>query len=186
MSKKTAKEFSRRQIWKIATDYAKTEYKYSCDYYQREFQISKWTFYTILEKAVVEHIVDMETVELMAIKARYNSSIKAGEAGAERSRKHYDYLKRKRALYRMSKKQATKWTIQYAESKLNKKEFAKRSCITTQLLDVTIKEAIERSWVSDEIVGKLKEKSLLQYNSQRVLDFWNELELARRNNKNQG
>lgn len=186
MSKKTAKDLSRKQIWEIATGYAQTNYAYSHEYYEREFQISKGTFYTALEKAVIEHIVDMQTVELMAAKAAYNSSVKAGEAGAGRSRKHYDYLKKKRALYRLPKKQAIKWTVKYAESQFNKKEFANRACITTQLLDVTIKEAIEKSLVSDEIVAKLKEKSLRQYNGQSVFDFWDELEATRRNNKNQG
>lgn len=186
MTKRTARDFSRKQIWEIANSYANTGYEYSHDYYEREYKISKSTFYTILEKAVIEHIVNLDIVELMCKKAAYNSGVKAGEAGYERSIKHYDYLKKKRAQYRVSKKQAVHLTIKYSESKLLKNEFAKENYISTKMLDIIFKDAIINCWVSDEVVNKLKQKSLRQDSSQRVLNFWFKIENLRRENKNQG
>lgn len=184
MAKRTAKDFSRKQIWRVATNYAFTSNEYSHEYYEREFEISTGTFYTLLKKAVIENIVDDEIVELMSRKAKYNASLHAGESGEKRSEKHYEYLKKKRAIYVLPKDEAIKITMKYCDTVRSKKEFARENCITVKLLDRTIMKSIVESWVSDEIVMRLKKKSLRK--NPDALEFWEKVEKLRENNKNQG
>ena len=70
--KKTARDFSRRQVKKLAEEYANTPIQYSADYFTIEYEISTSTFYNLLEKAVYENIVSDETVKLMEAKAMSN------------------------------------------------------------------------------------------------------------------
>ena len=181
--KKTAKDFSRKKIAEIATQYAQTNFAYSHDYFSREYGISKATFYTVLEKAVIENIVDDKTVELMAKKAAYNSQTKAEEAGKQRSRKHYDYLTLKRHQYMPSKEQAIIWTTEYARCKYNKNDFTTKNFITNALLNRVIYKAIVENWVTDDVVNLLKEKSLGKDNSEKVIEFWKNIENFRNENK---
>lgn len=122
MAKRTAKDFSRAEIWEIATRYANTGLAYSHDFFEKEYTVSANTFYNVLEKAVTESIVDMNIVKKMAIKAASNSEQKAGIAGKNRSEKHYEELMRQRARYMFSKKEAISWT-----KKVCRKQFSERS-----------------------------------------------------------
>lgn len=186
MAKRTAKDFSRYEIWCIATSYANTNSANSHEIFEKEYEISTGTFYTLLEKAVVENIVDNETVLKMEEKARNNSEAKAGSAGAIRSERHYNFLKEKSKQYMLVKQDAISITKKYAESILYKKAFCKANYITEQLLDRTILKAIIDNWISDETVDKLKAKSLRQNNGEYVLKFWEKVEKIRENKKNQG
>lgn len=181
--KKTVRDLSRKKIAEIATQYAQTNFAYSHDYFSREYAISKGTFYTALEKAVIENIVDDKTVEQMAAKAAYNSQVKAAEAGKQRSKKHYDYLLLKRRQYMPSKEQAIIWTTEYANCKYHKNDFATKNFITVALLNRVIYKAIVDSWVTDDIVELLKEKSLSKEQSQKVIKFWENIEYFRNGNK---
>lgn len=183
MTKKTAKDFSRNVICKIATDYANTNGEYSYRYFCREYGISKGTFYTILEKAVIENIVDFNTVIAMAKKAKKNSENKAGERCGDRSQRHYEYLIQKRKIYVLGKKESIEWTEKYARSNLEKLEFCSKNHITGQLLDRTILKTTIDNWISDEIFNLLKQKSLAKNNTAKVLEFWERLELFRNGNK---
>lgn len=185
--KNTAKDFSRKKIAKIATQYAETNFAYSHDYFSREYNISKGTFYTVLEKAVIENIVDDKIVKMMAQKAAHNSQEKANEAGKQRSAKHYEYLILKRKQYMPPKKQAIMWTIEYAYCKYSKNDFVTKNFITIALLNRVIYKAIVENWVTDEIVKILKEKSLNKDSSEKVITFWEKIEKFRiENKKSQG
>lgn len=143
--------------------------------------------YSLLEKAVIENVVDNSIVELMAAKAAYNSSIKAGGAGRIRSEKHYTYLKQRREQYMLTKEQAIDFTSEYAKSDLSKEDFCRSKFLTIALLNRTISKAIIESWVSDNIVDVLKEKSLKKSSTKKVLDFLEKIEYFRNENKkNQG
>ena len=187
MAKRTAKNFSRKKIWEIATEYANTVDAYSRDYYSREYGISYSTFYTLLERAVIESIVDEETVQNMARKAGNNAAGKAGEGARRRSEKHYEYLLLKRNMYILPKTEAMEYTIKYAYSAYDKRIFCKENYIGTKLFNRTVYKAVLENWVSDEVVIKLKEKSLQKNNSEKVLAFWERLLNYRNGNKkNQG
>ena len=46
--KKTARNFSRGQVKKLAEEYANTPIPYSAEYFTREYGISESTFYNLL------------------------------------------------------------------------------------------------------------------------------------------
>ena len=175
MAKRTAKEFSRKKVWEIATQYARTLSAYSRDYYSREYGINYSTFYSLLERAVVESIVDEETVRDMAIKAGNNAAGKAGEGARKRSEKHYEYLLLKRNMYMLPKTESIEYSIKYAYSAYDKQRFCEANFIDTKLFDRMLYKAIVESWVSDEVVAKLQAKSLQKDNSEKVLVFWEQL-----------
>ena len=93
------KDFSRAQLYKIAFLYATTDHDCSYRYFEKEYQISPSTFYSILRKAVVENIVPDSIVEKMANKSAYNSFLKAGVPARQRSEKYYRMLRLKRKEY---------------------------------------------------------------------------------------
>ena len=51
------------------------------------------------------------------------------------------------------------------------------------LLNRVIYKAIVESWVTDDIVALLKEKSLSKEQSQKVIKFWETIEYFRSENK---
>jgi len=184
MAKKTAKQFSRKEVWEVATRYATS--KYSHNDFEEEYQSSRSSFYTVLDRAVIENIVDSDTVGLMEARAKYNSEVKAGKPGEIRSEKHYSYLKKKRKEYMLSKEEAIKITITYAESPYSKKQFCRRIHISEQLLDRTIYKSIIDNWVSDEVVMLLKVKSLKLNGGEATIKFWEQLKSYREYNANRG
>lgn len=187
MKKRTAREFSRKKIWEIATQYASTDYAYSRDYFSREYDITYKTFYTILERAVIESVVDEKTVMDMASKSAYNAATKGGKSAKERSLRHYRYLMLKRNKYMLPKWEAIQLITRYSNSEFAKKTFAALNFIEPKLFDRTLYEAILENWVSDEVVEKLKKKSLTNNSGEKTLVFWEELlRLRNENKKNQG
>lgn len=187
MTKATAREFSRKKIWEIATKYANTKLEYSRDFFSQEYCISYNTFYTLLEKAVIEGIVDDETVKKMLEKASENSARKAGEGARKRSENHYAYLILKRKIYMLPKEETHNLVVKYSKSALNKKKFCKDNFITTKLFDRMMCKAIIENWVSDDTVEKIKNKSVENHNNEKTVKFWKQLLMFRsENKKNQG
>lgn len=183
---KTAKEFSRKMIFIIATEYAETDAERSYQYFCQRYNISKSTFYAILERAVVENIVQDETVEKMAAKAGFNSGEKAGKGARKRSNKHYAKLQQRREEFVLPKKASIEYVSNYAKSAQNNKEFARRNYISLKLLNRTILKAIVNSWISEDVFYLLKAKSCKEYGTAKVHEFWEQLERFRNeNNKNQ-
>ena len=183
MARKNTQHYSRKKIHDIATEYANCPLSYSHDYFERTYGISKSMFYHVLERAVIEGIVEDITVTKMQTKASENSEIKAGTAGAIRSKKHYDYLILRRNNYILLAKEAQKLIERYIKTTVSKKEFAKQEYITTALLNKTIYNAIINNWVNDESVEQLKQKSLAKLSNKTVIDFWDSLLSIRQKNK---
>lgn len=184
MAKKTGRQFSRSEVWEIATRYATS--KYSHTNFEEEYQSSRSSFYTVLDRAAIENIVDAETVTAMEERAKYNAEVKAGIPGAIRSEKHYSYLRKKRKEYMLPKEKAIEMAITYAESLYSKKLFCRRFHITEQLLDRTLYKAIVDNWVSDEVVKQLKAKSLKLNGGESTIKFWEQLKTYRERNANRG
>lgn len=184
MAKLTAKTASRKNIHEIATLYAEKPAEYSYRYFCEEYGISKGTFYTILDKAVIENIVDSATVKKMAKKAANNSEAKAGKGAEGRSRRHYYHLIQKRAIYELPKKEAIDVAIKYAKRTILRKEFLEQNFITSKLLDRTLLKAIENNWIDDDTVDRIKKKALLERGkSSETIVFWDKLESVRNENK---
>lgn len=182
---RTVKDFSRKELHDLAVRYANSDTEFSHSYYEKEFGVSKETFYNALKKAVVENIVDNATVKKMAKKAAYNSFCKAGTGGRKRSERYYEHLIQKRKIYMLPKKETVDLTTKYSESALTKEEFCMKNYITTSLFDRTLVKATADCWVSDEVFAALREKSLRKSNKPQVIAFWETLERFR-NEKNQG
>ena len=81
------------------------------------------------------------------------------------------------------KEQAIIWTTEYANCKYHKNDFVTKNFITIALLNRVIYKAIVESWVTDDIVALLKEKSLSKEQSQKVIKFWETIEYFRSENK---
>lgn len=187
MAKRTARDFSRRLIAKVAVMYAGTDASYSSEYFCREFEITQPTFYKLLEKAVVENIVELEIVEAIKKKSAYNALRKAGKNAEKRSQKHYEHLIQKRKLFVLSKKESIALTKAYISTDLDKQKFCHKEFCTTELLNRTILKSMLENWISDEDVNKLKEKSLKKESTPRAIEFWEKVESYRNANKeNQG
>ena len=180
---KTGKKFSRSEVWEVATKYANCV-KYSHTDFETEYESTRSSFYAVLDRAVIENVVDADTVEKMERKASYNAENKAGDAGAARTKKHYAYLKAKRKEYLLPKKEAINMTEMYAKSVYNKKSFCREYYISEQLLNRTIKKSIIENWISDEVVKQLKEKSIRNNPGKNTTRFWEEIFTFRA--KNQG
>ncbi len=85
----------------------------------------------------------------------------------------------------LPKNEAISITIKYCDTVRNKMEFARENCITTKLLDRSILKCIVECWISDEVVMKLKKKSLRR--NPDAIEFWERIEKLRENTKeNQG
>lgn len=187
MAKRTARDFSRKDIWMIASLYASTSPEYSSEYFSREYETSRDTFYRLLEKAVIENIVNDDTVSRMEMKAIYNADAKVGDMGIARTKRHYMQLRTKRKEYQLPQKYAIEITTQYANSGYSKKQFCLINFMTNALLCRTIRQAVVKNWVSDDVVEKLVSKSLQCYQSDQITKFWEGLiNLRNENKKNQG
>ena len=160
MAKRTARDFTRKQIWEIASLYASTESTYSSEYFSHNYEISQNTFYKLID-----------------------SFRKAGEKGENRTKKHYDKLNSKRKEYILPKEKAVEIVTKYANSNYSKEQFAIKNYITKELFSRTIYKAITENWISDEVVEKLKKKSITRYTEELVLDFWKNLIDVRNENK---
>lgn len=180
---KTAKDFSRKQIAMIAKQYVESSSAHAHSKICEQQEISNSTFYTILKKAVVENIVDAETVRCMAKKAMDNAEGKIGKHARARSKKYYETLIIERRQYMLSKKSSIELTKAYANSEKSKKQFIASMYVTEALLNRTIYKSIVENWVSNEVVSKLKEKSLSKDNSIKVQEFWKQTETFRKENK---
>ncbi len=162
MTKKTARDFSRIQIKRIAEQYASTALDYSAEYFAREYKISEKTFYTLLEKAVVESIVDLKTVDFMERKASGNSAGHAGVSGSIRSLNHYRHLKQKRRIYLPSNKQCMKIATEFAKSDLSMSQYSKKMCIASDsnLLKRIVYHSVDKSLLSTQVVKMLQDKNV--------------------------
>lgn len=163
MGKRTARDFSRSQIKHIAEQYANSPLQYSAEYFSVEYRISKNTFYTLLDKAVVESIVDLKTVDYMQRKASGNSSGHAGIPAAVRSLKHYEHLKMKRNVYLPSRVEATRITTDFAKSNLAMYAYKKKFCFAkdSDLLERIIKFSVANKNVSCNIEELLRSKNAI-------------------------
>lgn len=183
---KTARQFSKKEIYDIAVWYATSYHEISAGIIADEYMISEATCRKLLDKAVILNVVNDKIVELMAAKAGYNSQVKAGTGGKKCSERHYDMLKAKRASYLPSKKEIIALAKGYAKSAQTKEQYSQDNYITKQLLDRIIYKAIIENLVNDKTVEELKIKSVKRYGFDNVQKFWKRMLYYREENKKRG
>ena len=96
---RTLSQLSRQEIKDITIQYSRTNYVLAANYFSKEYNISAATFYSAIEKAVIEHIVDIDVVNLVKKKAIQNAYAHANtsaDAARKRVINHYNELIRKR------------------------------------------------------------------------------------------
>lgn len=157
MTKKTLRDLSRKEIKSIAVDYS-TQWLIPTINFINKYNISETTFYNALRKAVVEGIVDEETVSNMEARAMNSAYLKAGLAGKKRSWKHYENLRSKRENFSFSNKDAKRITVNFINSNETVTDYAKRIVITDDLLQWTFDDSINKKLLSEEEVALLNMK----------------------------
>lgn len=181
---KRLKDFSRAQIKKIATEYAISEPACDHSYFEREYEISNSTFYNLLDKAIIESIVDERIAWKIGQKACANSSAKAGGNAGIRSKIHNANLMEKRRTFKFSKREAKKVATEYAESLLGKEAFCKKNCITKKLFDNALVRAIAQNWIDDKTYEAIKSKAFKNNgHSSETCELFRKLDAMRNNHK---
>lgn len=171
----TAKDFSRGQIHNIAKSYSTGKYSYHD--FMNEFGCSQGTFYSVINRAIVESIVSDSIMEAIETVAVANSACKVDDEtaneqlviGAIYRGKHCNTRRRlKRASYVCSKKETIFLIEQYLASNEPKAKFCEKFYITTKLFDRSLKHAIIYSWINLTVVNQLRKRAYLFYDHSKV------------------
>lgn len=175
------KDFSRSEINKIAVHYATTSCDFSALYYTRLYNISESTFYSLIGKAIKEHIVSEQIAKMIALKSARNSERHGGDGGKERSKARYRRLMEQREVFEFSRDNREYYTIEYANSDyaVDMKAFAGIHYMSRVLLQRTLVSAVVDNIVSDEIVEKLRQKALQHNPAWHVERLFRELKRKR-------
>lgn len=154
--KKTVKDFSKKQIQNIAYEYANSSWFYI--FFCEEYNISQNVFYSLLKKAIVENICDMETAIKIKNKTMNNAEFFTGFHARIKSQRYYDTLLQKRKTFLPSINTIKETTIAFANSGFDKKVFAARNYVTISLLNRIIIKAVTDNLLKKDDLLKLKEK----------------------------
>lgn len=156
------RDFSRSEINQIAVHYATTSCDFSALYYAGLYNISESTFYSLIGKAIKEHIVSEQIAKMIAVKSARNSERHGGDGGKERSKARYRRLMEQRKVFEFSRDTREYYTIEYANSDyaVDMKVFAGIHYMSRVLLQRTLVSAVVDNIVGDEVVEKLRQKAL--------------------------
>ena len=174
--------FSRKQIYEIGTFYANNEVTRS--YFMKKYDISSSTFYSILKKAIIEHIVDMDTVYKIKERSLQNSLKKYKNLPKNSNSNHYYTLIDKRNIFLFSKSSRIKLIKCFVnrDKSISKPNFCKSCYIDIELFDKILIQSIIYSEISNKLYLKLKNDSLFYYNnSVKVSSFFSSLEEIKKN-----
>lgn len=185
MKTRTAKDFSRKEIYEIALGYSKGTYTYHN--FIEEFGSSQHTFYTLINWAVVKGIVPNNVVIAIDALAVLNSSDKIGSISrnvcakdvAARGQRCNRLRRLKRIQYTFPKNEAIQIIKKYAACDLSKEDFCKQNYMTEAVLSRTLKKAIVQKWIGIKMVEQLRQKAYKFHNKERVDNFFNSLIHAR-------
>ena len=156
------KDFSRREIKEIAEEYANTPYKKSCEHFMEEYNISESTFYNVLHKAVVESIVSTTFARMIQNKAAANSERHGGINAKKRTFNAYEHLINKRTGFRFKVAEGKKLVLKYIYSEATIEVFACDNCVNLLLLKRALRDAVVFSWITNNQVKLLEEKTRKQ------------------------
>lgn len=186
MEKRTARQFSRREVAFIAKSYADSKNDFDYRDYMVFYNISRHTFYKLLERAAVENIVDDDIVRRMREKAIFNVQHKHDGKGIDRINNHYDALEQKRKLYGVTEEVAIQMIKNYSKSEQDKHSFCEEAGMTTQFFDKIMMMYITTSKVDDETFQELSKKGIRNNFSRQAMIFWKEIAKKRKSNLGQG
>ena len=186
MEKRTTRQFSRKEVALIAKSYADISNGFDYRDYAKSYNISKHTFYKLLERAVVENIVEADVVKGMYEKSLFNVSRKHEGKGKQKIIEHYEDMWEKRQNYNIPEMAALQLIKEYANSDLTKQAFCEEYAITKNFFSAILKKYIVTDKISDETFEKLSKKGLKNNFSKDAMNFWSELIAKRKSNLSRG
>lgn len=172
--KHTSKEFTRKEIHRIATAYSTGKYTYY-DFLDEYPGCSQSTFYHIINRSIIECIVSddiMRHIEIVAVSNSYNKLLEISKedakAAAHRGQDCNTIRRKIRDSYIPQKHTAIEWINEYLSTQDSKVEFCKSHYMTTKFFGRTLKNAIIKSWIRLDVVEKLRQKAYHFYDEQKV------------------
>lgn len=170
---------TRNEIKRIAVSYATSPDEVSASYYVEEYNVTESVFYSCLEKAVMESIVDLETANMIAAKAGRNGARHAGEGARVNSSKHYQRFIDARKGFKFKATDRKKFVKMYANSEKGFKSFCNDECVATSILSEAIWTAVINEEVDDAVIEKLYEKSVKARGEEKAKPYYDELKARR-------
>lgn len=171
---KKIKDFNKKQIKEIALFYAKNPVTRS--YFIKKYNISASTFYLILKKAIIEHIVDNDTCRGIEKRALKNIKEHEETQNIDNHILYYDKIFLERQSYIGTKKYRYSLMKDFInrDMRISKKDFCKEKFIDIELLDKIIVHCILKSEISDRLYEKLKSNTLIScsYNQNTIMFFY--------------
>lgn len=171
-------DFSRSEIRTIAKQYSRTD-----DILAIKYQTSLETMYRILEKAIIQHIVSTEEIELMKKKAISNASSYASAGVIIRVQQHYDMLMQKRNEFLFSKSEAVAIIKDYLSSPLTLREFCDENYLDTKTFLKTLIQVSVEKYINNKDFKSVLSKFLIEFPEDSREDFTNILTDYRKNFK---
>lgn len=172
------KSFSRLEIKKIAEEYANSCYTRS--YFCEKYNISPSTFYNILDKAIVEHIVSFNTAINMKKRAIANKRERLkSNKGIKSTTEHYNKLLESRNNFIFNKMVRLSILKEFSERDIreSKTEFCINHVFDIELLEKIFIFSIIHNELPNKIYLKIKENSLIAISdTNSVNNFFNLLE----------
>lgn len=183
---KKLKDISKKEIREIAEYYASSEVSRS--YFIKKYNISSSTFYKILDKAVIEHIVSEKIANMMMNRAITNTKEKLkNDIGVNRSYLHYNDLLEKRRSFIFSKKIRIELLKEFSQkdSRESKSEFCNNHFFDIELLDKILIFSTINNEIPKKVYTRIKDNSFAStFNNEATTIFFNILEKFRNNNDN--
>lgn len=150
------KSFTREEIKDIAEEYARNDVSRS--YFSEKYFISETTFYNMLNKAIIEHIVSFETALRMKKRAIANKKkrLNTNSKGVKSTENHYHILFEKRKVFLFTKKERVRILTEFANRNLkeSKTAFCEANVFDLELLE----KLLIKSIVYDELPKKYIQK----------------------------
>lgn len=176
------KSFSRQEIKDIAEEYARNDVSRS--HFSEKYFISETTFYNMLDKAIIEHIVSFDMALRMKKRAISNKKkrLNTTSKGVKSTENHYLMLFEKRKQFLFTKKERIKILTEFANRDLkeSKLAFCKAKLFDLELLEKLLIKSIVYDELPKKVYSKILDNSLISgINNSRIFEFFKILELKK-------
>lgn len=174
---------------KITEEYANSAAQFARSYFCKKYEITTSCFYKILEKSVINNLVEDVTVQKMIKKAIENQNAHKNGAGASSVIKYAKmYTKRYKYIAETMKVNAIKELAEDFASKPNisKMQFASSYGVNSKVVDYCLERAIIENIVDDFTVKAIQTRSIANAatnNIDMIKNYFTNLKRIREENK---
>ncbi len=146
---KRIKDFSKAELKQIALLYIEKDQNYKK--ISSLYDISEGTFYAILRKVIVEHIIDLDTVAKFKEKSEASELFFFGKNAKNITKNHYYNVLVERNHYLLSKVKAKALFKEFLhkDNSIRKVQFCNDKFIDLELFDKTILNCMVNNLISD-------------------------------------